>query len=302
VGGTYLGPTGGRSYDVYLPAGLRRRTRVPVVVLLHGCGQTPAEFVEATRFPAAADRNGFLLVVPHQQARHHPQRCWRWYEVAHQHRGAGEPAVIAGIAAQVAAEPDRWRVDPRRIYAVGLSAGGAMALTLAATYPDVFAAVGTHSAPAYRSAAGAGQALAAMAARTDVPAPVPGAPAMAPAIVVQGGADTVVRPRNGDRVTEQWLAHRTAAGQDDPVVRRRAAQGSTPDGRRYDVVRWYTARGRKVLEYRLVHGLGHAWSGGRRDASFSEPRGPRATTLMWAFLRLHTLGRHAGRPVRAAGA
>jgi poly(3-hydroxybutyrate) depolymerase len=125
---------------------------------------------------------------------------------------------------------------------------------------------------------------------------------MAPAVVVQGGADTVVRPRNGDRVAEQWLAQRAASGQDDPVVRRRAVQGRTADGRAYDVVRWYTARGRKVLEYRLVHGLGHAWSGGGRDVSFSDPRGPRATTLIWAFLRLHSLDRHAGRPARAAGA
>src|SRR5689334_2950479 len=107
VSGTHVGPAGGRSYDVYLPVGLRRRTRVPLVVLLHGCGQTPAEFAAATRFAAAADRNGFLLVVPHQQTRYHPQRCWRWYEPAHQHRGGGEPAVLAGVVAQVAAEQDR---------------------------------------------------------------------------------------------------------------------------------------------------------------------------------------------------
>ena len=99
IAGTHLGPAGGRSYDVYLPAGLRRRTAAPLVVLLHGCGQTPAEFADATRFTAAADRNGFLLALPHQQTRHHPQRCWRWYEAAHQRRGAGEPAVIAGIVA-----------------------------------------------------------------------------------------------------------------------------------------------------------------------------------------------------------
>ena len=132
VAGTHVGAAGGRSYDVYVPAGLRRRTAAPLVVLLHGCGQTPAEFADATRFTAAADRNGFLLVLPHQQTRHHPQRCWRWYEAAHQQRGAGEPAVVAGIVAQVAAEELRWRVDQRRVYVGGLSAGGAMALSVAA--------------------------------------------------------------------------------------------------------------------------------------------------------------------------
>ena len=303
IAGTHLGPAGGRSYDVYVPAGLRRRTAAPLVVLLHGCGQTPAEFADATRFTATADRNGFLLVLPHQQSRHHPQRCWRWYEAAHQQRGAGEPAVIAGIVAQVAAEEVRWRVDQRRVYVTGLSAGGAMALTVAAAYPDVFAAVGVHSAPAYRSSAGPAQALAAMSARTEVPPPLPGAPAVPPAIVVQGGSDSVVRKLNGDRVADQWLAHRAAAEGDDPVGRSRSDAGRTTDGRAYHVLRWYSARGRKVLEYWLVDGLGHAWSGGHKGGSFSDPDGPRATTLMWAFFRLHALDRRAGRRLaRAAGA
>jgi poly(hydroxyalkanoate) depolymerase family esterase len=303
VAGTHVGAAGGRSYDVYVPVGLRRRTAAPLVVLLHGCGQTPAEFADATRFTAAADRNGFLLVLPHQQIRHHPQRCWRWYEAAHQQRGAGEPAVVAGIVAQVAAEELRWRVDQRRVYVAGLSAGGAMALTVAAAYPDVFAAVGVHSAPPYRSSTRLVQALAAMAARTEVPPPEPGAAALPPAIVVQGGADSVVRALNGDRVADQWLAHRAAAVGEDAVGRSRSDTGRTTDGRAYHVLRWYTGRGRKVLEYWLVDGLGHAWSGGRKDGSFSDPRGPRATTLMWAFFRLHALDRRSGRRLaRATGA
>jgi poly(hydroxyalkanoate) depolymerase family esterase len=302
VSGAHLGPAGGRSYDVYVPAGLRRRTAAPLVLLLHGCGQTPAEFAGATRFTATADRNGFLLVLPHQQSRHHPQRCWRWYETAHQQRDAGEPGILAAVVAQVTAEQARWRVDPRRVYVAGLSAGGAMALTLAAGYPDVFAAAGVHSAPAYRSSAGPGQALAAMAGRTTVPPPEPGAPAIAPTIVVQGDADTVVRAVNGDRVADQWLAYRAAATGVDAVGRSRADSGRTTDGRSYDVLRWYTVRGRKVLEYWTVHGLGHAWSGGREKGSFSDPAGPRSTTLMWAFFRLHALERTVRSPVRAAGA
>jgi poly(hydroxyalkanoate) depolymerase family esterase len=302
IGGAYLGAAGGRSYDVYVPAGLRRRTAAPLVMLLHGCGQTPAEFAEATRFTDAADRNGFLLVLPHQQTRHHPQRCWRWYEAAHQQRDAGEPGVLAGIVAQVGTEETRWRVDSRRVYVAGLSAGGAMALTLAATYPDVFAAAGVHSAPAYRSSTGPAQALAAMAARTAVPPPGPGDAAIAPTIIVQGSVDSVVRPLNGDRVADQWLAHESATESDDPVGRSRSESGRTADGRRHDVLRWYTARGRKVLEYWVVEGLGHAWSGGRENGSFSDPHGPRATTLMWSFFRLHALDRRAGRPVSAVGA
>lgn len=281
----------GRSYDVYLPAGRHRRTRMPLVVLLHGCRQTAAEFAAATRFTATADRNGFVLALPHQEQRHHLQRCWRWYEIAHQHRGRGEPAALAAIVAQVVAEDVRWRIDPRRVYVAGLSAGGAMALTLAATYPDVFAAAGVHSAPAYRSATGAAGALPAMAGRTGAPAPIAGdSAAMAPTVVVQGSADPVVRASNGDHVADQWLAYRAAAGPAaSPVSRSRTTTGRTRDGRAYTTVRWYGARGRKVLEYWRVDGLGHAWSGGRDGGSFSDPRGPRAATLMWQFFRAHQL-------------
>jgi poly(hydroxyalkanoate) depolymerase family esterase len=260
---------------------------MPAVVLLHGCGQTPAEFADATRFVDAADRSGFVLVLPHQEGRHHPQRCWRWYEVAHQHRGAGEPAVLAGMIGQVVAEQSRWRVDPRRVYAAGLSAGGAMALTLAAVYPDLVAAVGVHSAPAYRSATRPALAFAAMGARTGVPAPETGVP-MAPVIVVQGTADGVVQARNGNRIAGQWLDFRSAATGTDPG-RSRTTSGRSADGRAWTAARWYGARGRKVLEFWRIEGLGHAWSGGRPGGSFSDPAGPRAATLMWQFFRLHRL-------------
>jgi poly(hydroxyalkanoate) depolymerase family esterase len=293
---------GGRSYDVYLPAGYRRRTRAPLVLLLHGCTQTPAEFADATRFTTVADRNGFLLVLPHQESRHHPQGCWRWYEAAHQHRGAGEPALLAAIVAQVLAEPERWRADPRRVFVAGLSAGGAMALILAATYPDVVAGVGVHSAPPYRSATRGVQALSAMAARTTAPGPA-GSESMPPLIVLQGSSDRVVHPPNGDRVADQWLAFRGAEDPADPgrVTRSRGDTGRTADGRDWTRVRWYTARGRRVLEYWVVDGLGHAWSGGRAGGSFSDPAGPRAATIMWAFFRAQRLDRaEPGR--RAAGA
>jgi poly(3-hydroxybutyrate) depolymerase len=141
-----------------------------------------------------------------------------------------------------------------------------------------------------------------MAGRTPVPAPPPGAPAIAPTIVVQGGVDSVVRAVNGDRVVEQWLARRAADTTADALGRTRSDAGRTTDGRTYQVLRRYTARGRKVLEYWRVDGLGHAWSGGLRGGSFSDPDGPRATTLMWAFFRLHALDRRVRRPLRAAGA
>ncbi len=295
---------GGRAFDIYLPAGLRRRSPAPMVLLLHGCTQTPAEFADATRFTTVADRHGVILVLPRQERRHHSNRCWRWYESMHQQRGHGEPAVLAAITRQVAAEESRWRVDPLRSYVAGLSAGGAMALIMASAYPDLFAAAGVHSAPAYRSATHGGQALPAMAARTSVPPPAPGVPAMAPLLLIQGTADDVVAPLNGDRVADQWLAFRAAAaGVDgDPrrVGRTRTDRGRTADGRRYTRVRWYAARRRLVLEYWLIQQLGHAWSGGRAGGSYSDPAGPRAATLMWRFFSGQRLDRSVAADVQRA--
>ncbi len=272
---------------MYLPKGYRRSAKAPLVMLLHGCLQTPAEFADATRFTSVADRNGFLLVVPHQEGRHHPQRCWRWYESRNQRRGAGEPAVLAAILRDVLGEPSRWRIEPGRVYVAGLSAGGAMALTLAATYPDLVAAAGVHSAPAYRSATGGGQALMAMAARTPVPPPAMPAAAIAPLIVVQGRSDGVVAAANADRIAEQWLAYSSAAGDPVGAARTRVDKGRTA-GRGFVRVRWYAPRGRRVLEVWQVDRLGHAWSGGRAGGSYSDPEGPRASTLMWSFFRSHS--------------
>ena len=214
VGGRWLrsshsGPAGSRSYDVYLPAGHRRYTPVPLVVLLHGCNQTSEQFVAATRFTALADRHGFVIAAPRQTRGYQAGGCWRWYESAHQSRGAGEPAILAGIAAEMTAERSRWRIDPSRVHAAGISAGGAMALVLAATYPDVFAAVGVHSAPAYQSANNGLRALAAMRGHGTVATPLPGA-RMAPLVVFQGMADAVVHARSGPLLAEQWLAYDAA--------------------------------------------------------------------------------------------
>jgi poly(hydroxyalkanoate) depolymerase family esterase len=296
------GPTlHGRLCAVYLPAGHRRNRRAPLLMLLHGCDQHAEEFVDATRFTSVADRHGIVLVAPEQAFRHHPSRCWRWYEARNQERGRGEPAALAGVATAMLDERSRWRIDPRRVYVAGLSAGGAMALVLGATYPDLFAGVGVHSAPPYRSATGPAASLAAMSARLAAPRPAPGAAPLPPAVIVQGLADRVVNPENGTRVAAQWLAFHSGFHGGAPL-RSATGSGTSGDGRGFRTVRWFARRGRTVLQLWLVEELGHAWSGGRAEASYSDPAGPRAATLMWRFLSRQRLVRRADRPLPAAGA
>ncbi len=287
--GRFDSPFGSRTFDLYIPSGLRSRGPVPLLVALHGCAQTARDFTAATRWDELADRRGFLLVLPEQTVTRNAQRCWRWFESDHQQRGQGEPAIIAGIVGQVAGRRSPV-VDRSRIYAAGLSAGAAMSVTLGSQYPDVFAAVAAHSGPVPGSAHGARQALAGMQAMTPLPPPDPGSPRWAPLMVVQGSADRTVSPRNADRLAQQWLAHSdtaTALRRRD-VDKRVVGSGSARTPRPHHISRWYAGR-QRMLEVWEIAGLGHAWSGGANGGSFSDPRGPRATTAMWDFLATHRL-------------
>ena len=296
--GRFAGAAGSRSYRVYVPAGLRKTSWAPLVVALHGCGQSGVDFAAGTRFNDLADKHHFVVVYPEQSGAHNGQRCWNWFRPGHQARDAGEPAILAGIVRSVVAETRFWRIDPERIYAAGISAGGAMAVVLGATYPELFAAVGVHSAPPYRSATGPADALAAMRGTSAVPPVTTNGPVgqfrlpMPPMVIFHGTADGTVRPGNAQRIADQWLAYRrapSAAGPAAPAVGPPRSASvpagrptSTRSRRAHQVTRWY-AGGRKVLELWLVQGLGHAWSGGSADGSYSDPRGPRATTEMWKF-------------------
>ncbi|MFN8200337.1 MAG: PHB depolymerase family esterase [Nakamurella multipartita] len=289
----YTGVAGTLAYRVYIPRGLRRTTRAPLVLALHGCTQSGLDFAAGTRWNDLADSHQFVVVYPDQSVTHHAQRCWNWFRPGHQQRAAGEPAVLAGIVRRVVQETTRWRIDPHRIYATGISAGGGMALVLAATYPELFAAVGVHSAPPFHSATGPADALAVM--QGAGPTPTPSGP-LPPLIVFQGTADGTVRSSNAERIVGQWSGAWTGAAdkglrptlgkgrqtRKDPP---RTASGNGP--RPHRITRWSVAR-QVVLELWVVEGLGHAWSGGSVQGTYSDRRGPRASTAMWRFFAKHT--------------
>ena len=172
---TYRGPAGSLDYRLYLPPDHERRN-LALVLMLHGCTQNPEDFALGTRMNALADEFGLIVAYPHQPRRANANGCWNWFDKKHQSRGSGEPAKLAGLAEALAKE---FGVGAKRIFAAGLSAGGAMAEVLSATYPDVFAAVGVHSGLPYRSAHDVPSAFAAMNGNGAVDSPGP--PTMAAA-------------------------------------------------------------------------------------------------------------------------
>jgi len=277
---TWTGDAGTRRYRLFVPAGHDAARPAPLVVMLHGCTQEPDDFARGTRFNALAGRAGVLVAWPEQPAERQVQKCWTWYDPAHQTASAhGEPAIVAGIAREVMAG---HAVDPRRVYVVGVSAGAAMAVNVAASYPDLFAAVGSHSGIPYRAAPTVADAVRVMHGGSSDPAILAyalqdalGGRAM-PLIAVHGGADAVVQPVNSRQLAAQWAG---VLG-----VSSAPAQRTTEGGLGVERTRWARADGRPAVELVIVDGLGHAWSGGSPEGTYTDPRGPDASRLILDFL------------------
>ena len=260
---THSAAEGARDYKLYVPANLPAG-RVPLVVMLHGCTQSPDDFAVGTRMNRLAEERGVLVAYPAQPAAANAQRCWNWFQPEHQGRG-GEPALIAGIVEAIRAT---HQVDGGRIFVAGLSAGGAAAAVLGAAYPELFAAVGVHSGLPVGAARDVPSAFAAMRRASPV---APGLAAV-PTIVFHGDADSTVDPGNAVEVVAQ-----AAAGN------RVEEQRGTAGGRPYTRAVHRDARGRVVAENWTVHGGGHAWSGGDPAGSYADPQGPDASAEMLRF-------------------
>lgn len=301
------GPEGTRSYAVYTPPGLVAGRAVPLVVVLHGCRQSARDAALGTGIKAFADRAGFVVLLPEQGRSNNPRLCWNWFRPRHQVRGSGEPADIARITQRLLDASGGVALDPDRVHVMGISAGGAMAGILAATYPDLYASVGIHSAPPYRAARTPVSALLAMKRggpdpeRTGRLAHAAMGPRVrvVPVIVIQGGADRTVRAGNGEAVVRQWLTASRLADGPAPgfdFTRPDARdEYRAPGGLTYSVRTWNDDAGRPVVSYWFVPELGHAWSGGAVEGSFTDPRGPSATAAMCDFFGQSRMDRDQNR-------
>jgi poly(hydroxyalkanoate) depolymerase family esterase len=274
---TFSNAFGSRAYKLYVPSGYKGQP-VPLVVMLHGCTQSPDDFAAGTRMNDLAEEQVFLVAYPAQSQSANASKCWNWFHAGHQQRDEGEPSLIAGITRRVMGE---FTVEEGRVYIAGLSAGGAAAAIMGSTYPDLYAAIGVHSGLACGAATDMPSAFAAMSQGAAAPSRRSPACATVPTIVFHGDKDRTVSPINGDQIIEQCRA----SGSFKVSV----THGQSAGGVGYKRTVHTDESGVSFLEQWVLHGAGHAWSGGGPTGSFTDPRGPDASREMMRFFMQHRL-------------
>jgi poly(hydroxyalkanoate) depolymerase family esterase len=277
----YSNAYGSRPYKLYLPRGYTGEN-VPLLVMLHGCTQSSLDFASGTRMNELADRHMFLVAYPEQVAPANGSKCWNWFQAADQQRDTGEPSLLAGITRQIM---HHHNINERQVSLAGLSSGGAMAAIMAATYPDLYAAVGVHSGLPYGAAHDLRSAFAVMkqgASRYNR-----SIAETIPLIIFHGDADTTVAPINADQLADQWLEASERGANTKPGRDSRRIDGQVAGGHGYSRTIYYDTYGQVLVEKWIVHRAGHAWAGGSSNGSYTDARGPDASREMLRFFAEH---------------
>ncbi len=234
-----------------------------LVVVLHGCGQTAAGYDLGAGWSTLAKRYGFALLMPEQQASNNANTCFNWFSPGDIARGQGEAASIRQMIARVVAE---HKIDPRRIYVTGLSAGGAMTSVMLATYPEVFAGGAVIAGLPFGIASNVREALNGMMQSPSRPSHELGDlvrkaskhkgpwPKLS---VWHGSADRTVNPGNADELVKQWL----------DVHGLPPAPMSTADVDGYPRAVWWNEQGETLIESYTITDMAHGTPLGRAGDS-----------------------------------
>lgn len=269
---TYSCSAGSREYSIYVPPNAITNAS-GVIMMLHGCTQNPEDFARGTGMNVLAQERGFIVVYPKQARGNNAQSCWNWFSQSDQLRDKGEPKILAGIASDICA---KYNVSRENTYVAGLSAGAAMAVILGETYPDIFAGVGAHSGLAYGAASNLSNAFSAMSGNSEISPSPSSRNEKVRTIAFHGMNDATVHPSNSDQIIKQSIMRASPQTLVSEVL------GNT-DGRAHKVLRSNEMSSQCISEHWQIDGLGHAWSGGSPDGSYTDSKGPNASEEMVRF-------------------
>jgi len=273
---------GGRTNLLYVPS--QPKPQTALFVMLHGCTQDPNDFAKGTNMASMAEQHGFFLLYLQQPSSANANKCWNWFNTLHQKRGSGEPKFISDATKAVI---EKYDISPHMVSVSGLSAGAAMSVIMGVAYPDLYCCVGSGAGLEYKAAVSMVGAFTAMSSGGPSPStqaklawdsmkPYWIAPIQT--VVCQGTADYTVAKVNGDQTVQQWiLANNYGLSPGDGISTTPSTVDKlqVPGGRRYQVMQYDDRElGIEVVEYILVEGMGHAWSGGSSAGTYTDPTGP----------------------------
>lgn len=278
---------GTREFALYMPS-TNDDAPLPLVVMLHGCLQTAADFARGTRMNEIAEQKKFAVLYPEQPRSQNQITCWNWFLPQNQKRDSGEPGLLVELVRKVVATHN---IDSSRVFVAGLSAGGGMTSVLLACYPDVFAAGAVHSGVGYAFARNNETSLKAMkgGATPDLKAATERAKncfverkTVPRVLVLHGDLDDVAYPINGKQIAEQFTLLHQSAGE-IKIKTMRIPHGPTSR----EVVQTDALYAEKPVVRRLeIRGLKHAWSGGDASLPFNDAQGPDSSELISSFFLL----------------
>ena len=297
ITGSVRAAGGSRDYKLWVPPILNAGKPCPLLVLLHGCTHDAADMAEISGMNELAEAKQFMVVYPEQSFFANLLKCWNWFDPKHQLRDSGEPSILASIVEQVCSSHN---VDRDRVYVVGVSAGGAMAVIAGATYPDLFAGIAVCAGAEFKAATSVSGGFAVM--KQGGPDPVVQGQAAfdsmrhgltrkrkrrMPVIVFHGTADDRVNPVNAEQIIVQWSNTNASLaaehGDNGFALSEKVIADQVPDGYAYRRHLYTDQSGALLMEKWMVEGLAHAWSGSPQLHKHGDPRGPKASAEIWRF-------------------
>ncbi|MGG0536811.1 extracellular catalytic domain type 1 short-chain-length polyhydroxyalkanoate depolymerase [Priestia aryabhattai] len=280
------------TYKVYVPSTYTGLSKVPLIVMLHGCQQDADDFAAGTEMNKLAEEKGFIVLYPQMNYFANSNGCWNWFYEYNQFRGNGEPDIIKDMIDHITT---KYAIDSTNIYLAGMSAGGFMTNVMAIAYPDIFKAVGIHSAGSNAYAVDlitAGEVMLygslnpefdgdeAYKKMGSYARPVP-------IITFHGQSDTTVNPINASTLIQQWIYTYKYFGID--LHENAASYTSRENENHYSYITYdYVDAENKIwMKKIMVEDMGHAWSGGNDNGSDTDSKGPNASKMMWDFFEAH---------------